>query len=69
MNHFHLQWGMEKLPPLVELRAFDAAARHLSFLKAAAELGVTPTAISHQIAFSNATVGGCCSAADLGRCR
>jgi LysR family glycine cleavage system transcriptional activator len=40
---------MKKLPPLVELRAFDAAARHLSFKKAAAELGVTPTAISHQI--------------------
>jgi LysR family glycine cleavage system transcriptional activator len=40
---------MEKLPPLVELRAFDAAARHLSFKKAAAELGVTPTAISHQV--------------------
>jgi LysR family transcriptional regulator, glycine cleavage system transcriptional activator len=40
---------MEQLPPLVELRAFDAAARHLSFKKAAAELGVTPTAISHQI--------------------
>jgi LysR family glycine cleavage system transcriptional activator len=40
---------MENLPPLVELRAFDAAARHLSFKKAAAELGVTPTAISHQI--------------------
>ena len=40
---------MEKLPPLIELRAFDAVARHLSFKKAAAELGVTPTAISHQI--------------------
>lgn len=40
---------MDKLPPLTELRAFDAAARHLSFKKAAAELGVTPTAISHQI--------------------
>ncbi len=40
---------MEKLPPLVELRAFDAAARHLSFKEAAAELGVTPTAVSHQI--------------------
>jgi LysR family transcriptional regulator, glycine cleavage system transcriptional activator len=40
---------MKKLPPLIELRAFDAAARHLSFKKAAAELGVTPTAISHQI--------------------
>jgi LysR family glycine cleavage system transcriptional activator len=40
---------MNKLPPLIELRAFDAAARHLSFKKAAAELSVTPTAISHQI--------------------
>ena len=49
MNRFHLQYDMQKLPPLVELRAFDAAARHLSFKKAAAELGVTPTAISHQI--------------------
>ena len=40
---------MSKLPPLTELRAFEAAARHLSFKLAAAELGVTPTAISHQI--------------------
>ena len=40
---------MHKLPPLIELRAFEAAARHLSFKKAAAELDVTPTAISHQI--------------------
>jgi LysR family glycine cleavage system transcriptional activator len=40
---------MTKLPPLIELRAFEAAARHLSFKQAAAELGVTPTAISHQI--------------------
>lgn len=40
---------MTKLPPLTELRAFEAAARHLSFKTAAAELGVTPTAISHQI--------------------
>jgi LysR family transcriptional regulator, glycine cleavage system transcriptional activator len=38
-----------KLPPLTELRAFEAAARHLSFKVAAAELGVTPTAISHQV--------------------
>ena len=42
---------MNKLPPLIELRAFEAAARHLSFKKAAAELGVTPTAISHQVRF------------------
>ena len=40
---------MRKLPPLTELRAFEAAARHLSFKQAAAELGVTPTAISHQL--------------------
>lgn len=40
---------MHRLPPLIEFRAFEAAARHLSFKKAAAELGVTPTAISHQI--------------------
>jgi LysR family glycine cleavage system transcriptional activator len=40
---------MRKLPPLATLRAFEAAARHMSFKEAAAELGVTPTAISHQI--------------------
>jgi LysR family glycine cleavage system transcriptional activator len=40
---------MRDLPPLTELRAFEAAARHMSFKQAAAELGVTPTAISHQI--------------------
>ena len=37
------------LPPLNSLRAFEAAARHLSFTKAADELHVTPAAISHQI--------------------
>jgi len=40
---------MRRLPPLVEMRAFEAAARLLSFKRAAAELNVTPTAISHQI--------------------
>jgi LysR family glycine cleavage system transcriptional activator len=40
---------MRKLPPLASLRAFEAVARHLSFKKAAVELGVTSTAISHQI--------------------
>jgi LysR family transcriptional regulator, glycine cleavage system transcriptional activator len=40
---------MRKLPPLSELRAFEAAARHLSFKKAADELSVTATAISHQV--------------------
>lgn len=37
------------LPPLNALRAFEAAARHLSFSKAAEELHVTPAALSHQI--------------------
>src|ERR1700751_930488 len=37
------------LPPLSALRAFEAAARHMSFSKAADELHVTPAAISHQI--------------------
>ena len=37
------------LPPLNALRAFEAAARHLSFTRAAEELHVTQAAISHQI--------------------
>lgn len=37
------------LPPLNALRAFESAGRHLSFTKAAAELNVTPAAVSHQI--------------------
>jgi LysR family glycine cleavage system transcriptional activator len=37
------------LPPLSALRAFEAAARHMSFSRAATELHVTPAAISHQI--------------------
>ncbi len=40
---------MRRLPPLNGLRAFEAAARHLSFSRAAEELNVTPAAISHQI--------------------
>ncbi|PWE32468.1 transcriptional regulator [Maritimibacter sp. 55A14] len=39
----------DRLPPLTALRAFDAAARHMSFAKAAEELGVTPAALSFQI--------------------
>lgn len=38
-----------RLPPLNSLRAFEAAARHLSFKRAADELHVTPAAISQQI--------------------
>lgn len=38
-----------RLPPLTSLRAFEAAARHLSFKDAAAELNVTPGAVSQQV--------------------
>mgnify|MGYP003625930091 FL=1 len=38
-----------RLPPLNALRAFEAAARHLSFTQAADELNVTQAAVSHQI--------------------
>jgi LysR family glycine cleavage system transcriptional activator len=40
---------MRRLPPLNALRAFEAAARHLSFTRAAEELHVTQAAVSHQI--------------------
>jgi LysR family glycine cleavage system transcriptional activator len=38
-----------RLPPLKSLLVFDAAARHANFTRAAVELAVTPSAISHQI--------------------
>ena len=38
-----------RLPSLNSLRAFEAAARHMSFQKAAEELFVTPSALSYQI--------------------
>jgi LysR family glycine cleavage system transcriptional activator len=38
-----------RLPPLNALRAFEAAGRHLSFKRAAAELHVTQAAVSHQV--------------------
>lgn len=38
-----------QLPPMPSLRAFEAAARHLSFRRAADELAVTPSAVSHQV--------------------
>src|SRR6185503_496468 len=37
------------LPPLNALRVFEAAARHLSFTRAAVELSVTQAAVSHQV--------------------
>jgi LysR family glycine cleavage system transcriptional activator len=38
-----------RLPPLNALRVFEAAARHLSFKEAAAELSITQAAVSHQV--------------------
>ncbi len=40
---------MAALPPLTSVRAFEAVARHLSFTKAADELGMTQAAVSYQI--------------------
>ncbi|SDH18211.1 LysR substrate-binding domain-containing protein [Propionivibrio dicarboxylicus] len=46
-----------RLPPLSTLRTFEAAARHLSFKKAADELAVTPSAVSQQIKKLEAWLG------------
>lgn len=46
-----------RLPPLQTLRAFEAAARHLNFRRAAEELHLTPSAISHQIALLEDRLG------------
>ena len=46
-----------RLPSLTALRAFEAAARHLSFAKAAEELNVTPAALSFQIKSLEADLG------------
>jgi LysR family glycine cleavage system transcriptional activator len=46
-----------RLPPLGALQAFEAAARHGSFTRAAAELSVTHGAISHQVKGLEASLG------------
>lgn len=45
------------LPPLSALRAFEAAARHLSFTRGGRELEVTQAAVSHQIRALEAYLG------------
>jgi LysR family glycine cleavage system transcriptional activator len=47
----------QRLPSLNALRAFEAAARHLSLTKAARELHVTPAAVSHQLKALEADLG------------
>lgn len=46
-----------RLPPLSSLRLFEAAGRHCSFKLAAAELNVTPSAVSHGIVGLEQTLG------------
>ncbi|MEK7944641.1 transcriptional regulator GcvA [Pigmentiphaga sp. YJ18] len=48
---------MRKLPPLNAVRAFEVAARHVSFTKAAAELNVTHGAVSRQVALLEEWLG------------
>jgi LysR family glycine cleavage system transcriptional activator len=48
---------MRRLPPLNWLRAFEAAARHLSFTQAADELRITQSAVSQQIRLLEAHLG------------
>src|SRR5260370_38698571 len=47
-----------RLPPLNALRAFEAAARHQNFTRAADELSVTPGAVSQQIQTLEDYIGG-----------
>src|SRR5215212_6794085 len=48
---------LRRLPPLNALKAFEAAARHESFTRAADELCVTPGAVSHQVKALEETLG------------
>ncbi len=48
---------MRRLPPFPALRSFESAARQLSFTRAAEELSVTPSAISHQVKLLESWVG------------
>ncbi|MDF2813031.1 MAG: LysR family transcriptional regulator [Microvirga sp.] len=48
---------MFKLPPMSAVRVFEAAARHQSFTRAAAELGMTQAAVSYQIKLLEDRIG------------
>ena len=48
---------LRRLPPLNALKAFEAAARHESFTRAAEELCVTQGAVSHQVKALEAELG------------
>ena len=48
---------IRRMPALGAMRAFEAAARHESFVRAAAELAVTPAAVSQQIRLLEADLG------------
>lgn len=50
-------FAMRRLPPLNPLRAFEATARHMSVSRAAEELNVTHSAISHQLRVLEDSVG------------
>lgn len=52
-----LAGNMRLTMPLNALRAFEAAARHLSIKEAAAEIGVTPSAVSHQLRILEEVLG------------
>jgi LysR family glycine cleavage system transcriptional activator len=58
--------SQRRLPSLNALRAFEATARHLSISSAAAELAVTPPAVSHQIRLLEDLSGCRCSSAAAG---
>jgi LysR family transcriptional regulator, glycine cleavage system transcriptional activator len=45
----NLAVASKHIPPLGALRAFEAASRHMSFVRAAEELNVTAAAVSHQV--------------------
>lgn len=58
---------MRQLPPLAAVRVFEAAARHLNFTRAAAELGMSQAAVSYQIRLIEERLGGPLFHRDKGR--